>query len=603
MDIIDIMLAKAMTPQGQISTYAQMAQVAVSRANTAMQNITSITEQTNTNNTNAETALANANAALSTVESALSDLEIIDEAAIDDRLGNLALELSTRSITGGFIVDLITNFPDSTTKTTTNLIKYYTSLGQNTDGTMTQKAISDAIAANSSTVDLGSTNQGKIVTIDEQGRPTASSVTESDLLDLLVANDKYEFDNAVGVEIDYVNKTVTRVQNSTNYNAGTDFDGYTMFGGRRRCILNDAGTVVAWYGDSNYIEDGTLGQVMVYQPKFYYYRNPTILDNGKIIRKEVLLLSATEQPGFKIHPLFVKPDGTIMDGVYIGAYESCAQVENTYDTSDSVISNLNSAKLASIAGVKPISGANKQFTTTIAETMAKNRGNGWHITNLQVESALQMLQIVEFGSMNMQSALEDGIVNLTSVASTNTSSNTGSTTLLGNISGHADSTTNITNNKTTTYNAAGTRAISYRGMENPWGNTWRMVGGANVIGNGVGAGTVYICTDFNYTPNDGGSNYVSVNFSLSANSDWISAFGYGNSTYDWVFLPIEANNANSALPVGDNFWVTTNLTGINAVLCGGSNYFGSGCGPFTYAFDQSPSVSGRCNNARLMYVG
>ena len=50
-DIIDVMLAKAMTPQGQIDTYAAKAQQAVQNANaavssaeTAVSNIESITE-------------------------------------------------------------------------------------------------------------------------------------------------------------------------------------------------------------------------------------------------------------------------------------------------------------------------------------------------------------------------------------------------------------------------------------------------------------------------------------------------------------------------------------------------------------------------------
>jgi len=45
-----------------------------------------------------------------------------------------------------------------------------------------------------------------------------------------------------------------------------------MFGGRKRCNVADDGTITAFYGESNYREDGSNGQVMVYQPKFYYRR-------------------------------------------------------------------------------------------------------------------------------------------------------------------------------------------------------------------------------------------------------------------------------------------------------------------------------------------
>ena len=53
-DFVDIMIAKALTPQGQIDTYAARAQEAVTKAQTAVNNIDLITEQTNINNELAE---------------------------------------------------------------------------------------------------------------------------------------------------------------------------------------------------------------------------------------------------------------------------------------------------------------------------------------------------------------------------------------------------------------------------------------------------------------------------------------------------------------------------------------------------------------------
>jgi hypothetical protein len=40
-----------------------------------------------------------------------------------------------------------------------------------------------------------------------------------------------------------------------------------------RCTVADDGTIIAKYGDNNYTEDGSNGQVMVYIPKFYYKYN------------------------------------------------------------------------------------------------------------------------------------------------------------------------------------------------------------------------------------------------------------------------------------------------------------------------------------------
>lgn len=52
--------------------------------------------------------------------------------------------------------------------------------------------------------------------------------------------------------------------------AGADFDSVNAYCGRRRCNLSDSGEVLAYYGDENFKADGSNGQVMVEQPKFYY---------------------------------------------------------------------------------------------------------------------------------------------------------------------------------------------------------------------------------------------------------------------------------------------------------------------------------------------
>jgi uncharacterized ubiquitin-like protein YukD len=80
----------------------------------------------------------------------------------------------------------------------------------------------------------------------------------------------YTEDDIYGVEVDYANKTFTRLAGAVGKTPGADFDSILAFGGRRRCNLADNGTVNAYYGDPGYIEDGSNGQVMVEQPKFYY---------------------------------------------------------------------------------------------------------------------------------------------------------------------------------------------------------------------------------------------------------------------------------------------------------------------------------------------
>lgn len=117
----------------------------------------------------------------------------------------------------------------------------------------------------------------------------------------------YSEKGVIGVEWDLTKKVVTRIGESVGLNAGTDFNKYTMYGGRKRCNVTDDGVVVAYYGDNEYTESGKLTknaivngvtypigtavQVMVEQPRFYYKVIPLQLD--KIEYKEVNTVEIT----------------------------------------------------------------------------------------------------------------------------------------------------------------------------------------------------------------------------------------------------------------------------------------------------------------------
>ena len=614
MDIIDIMLARAMTPQGQTDIY-------VSKANKAAEK--------------AEKAQQDAEAAIATVEAAADEIAAAQEEASD------LLTAAQEAL-------------ETAQSAQINMPEVYTTTGQNTDGYMTQKAVTDALAAKADSatvntalagkvdnttlndyasktyvtqvianipssggntvitgeVNLGSENAGKIVVVNTDGGLRHSVISEADLEELLMQSDGYVAEGIVGLTADYENKAFERIHEAAGKSVGTDFDTYTMYGGRMRCNVADDGTINAFYGDNNYTEDGSNGQVMIYQPKFYYQRiilKSEDMSTGKIVRKESLMLSATPRSGFKLHPLFETADHNVLEYVLLPAYDGCA-----YDVSEQAYilddgnADVTTDKLSSIAGAKPISGTKHSFSISDAEQMANNRGNGWHITNMAAESANQMLEMVEFGMLNGQIVLENGLTSLPSTNSTtNGSANTGSTSALGNATGYANSTTVITNGTTTTYNTAGKRAISYRGMENPWGNIWRFIGGIIINGNSISRGGLpYICKDFNYTVDQIGRNYESITFTLPSAQNWVSAMGYGNPTYDWVYMPAEcAETANSATPVGDKIWTVNNLNGNCVAVIGGMWTSGTNSGPFYYGCDRTAAQSSNNSySARLMYI-
>lgn len=586
MDIIDVLVAKALTPQGKIETYAAKAQQAVREASNAV--------------TTAEAAAQSAEETAAAASQTLSQLQgVVDDitGAAQTEIDKLALQLVQTK--NSDVVDnaLKIVYPSGNQESIQHITKYYTTTGQNEDGTMTQKAITDALRTSGGGGSyIGEEYKGHVVIVGEDGNIISSNtLTEANVIEALINSGTYNSDLVAGVKIDYKNYTVTPM---SEYN----YNNFYMYGGRERCAVDNNGQIVAFLGNNSHqLYPGY--QIMVYQPKFYYLRTilkTSTVESGKAIEEEALLLSDTLQPGFKIHPLFLNELGEEVDYVLLSAFQGSIESNSGESYVERKYQNFGEQKLASVGGAKPITGVNNAFNVITAEQLAKNRGTHWHITNLRYESAMQMLEIVEFQSLNGQNSLEEGIGRIESSMTYNYCGITGST--VGDTTGPAASTTFTIGNNTITYSDPGYRAISYRGVENPWGNAWRFVAGVNIVGDGSSnGGRVYVCKNYNYDV-DSNSNYDYVGFTLPAVGGWISGFGYGNDKLDWTYIPASIENGNSIYPVGDNLWVTTNLNTTHCLACGGSWAYGVNNGPFYYACDRTPNeYTSRCN-ARLMYI-
>lgn len=183
---------------------------------------------------------------------------------------------------------------------------------------------------------------------------------------------------AVGLYVDYTNNITQRLGKAAGLTAGTDFDQFLMFGGRRRCNVLDDGTITAYYGDDDFAEDGSNGQVMVYQPKFYYKVEPLETDPietgiGEHLRKANYWISDKKLNGFKLHPAFYNENGQAVDYILMSAYEgSLFDVSaDEYITNDSQIMNAAEDKLCSTANAKPASGVTQNLTRPNIEQLAK----------------------------------------------------------------------------------------------------------------------------------------------------------------------------------------------------------------------------------------
>ena len=389
-----------------------------------------------------------------------------------------------------------------------------------------------------------SANLGKVVGADGKDGADLSNEVED-----IKAYIGYTDDDIVGLCVDYENKTFTRLAGAVNLSQGADFDKFTMYGGRKRCNVLDDGTIVAYYGDENYAEDGSNGQVMVYQPAFYYKVVPLKLEKntdsgiGYHLRKVNYYVSSKPKTGFKLHPAFFDENGTAINYILFSAYEG-----SMYDVSakayvndnvDESITYEDGDLLCSVAEKKPISGLRKGIgTKSNFETMAQNRGSGWHLETIKATSANQLLMMIELGIMNSQTGIRLGVIGISGNASFNCSSLTGSTAGLGNGTGQAKETINEIGGTETTYNVNGKVSVSYRGVENPWGNIWKHINGVNIWGDGtINGGQPYIADDFNFSESKKTDNYKPVGFTLPNADGWISAMGYGSEEYDWLLMP------------------------------------------------------------------
>lgn len=601
---------------------------ATSTANTAKTNLEKSTSTANTTKTAVETATKNANTAKSNADTARENLEDTISSASTAK-SNLETAISNANAIKGTL--------DSTNQTAATA-KSNLEAAINNAKTQLQGVIDDAddikteLSSVISQANTAKTNlDGSVATarsvlqsLDAENTSAASNLEElrgenfnsqeilagvADLRAYLGLTD----DDILGVQVDYKNKTFTRIAGAVNLTAGADFDAFSMYGGRRKCNVADDGTIVAWYGDGDYTEDGSMGQVMVYQPKFYYLVCPVVYDPidtgiGYHLRKANYYVSEKARAGFRLHPAFYDANGNEIDYYLTGVYEGSIwdadggdSGAGAYLMNDEQVMTVSADKFCSIAGVKPASGLTQQLTRPNVETMAQNRGSNWHSDLIKQVSAEQLLMVIELATMNFQTAIANGVISISDNSAYNCSSLTGSTASLGNGTGQAAQTTNEKGGATTNETANGKTSICWRGKENFWGNIWKFVYGVNIWGNGkMGGGQPYICNDFNFAESKNSDNYEGAGFTVTNANGYISAMGYSTKC-DWLFMASECTG-NSSLPVGDYTYITQNLNGYRIALLGGYWYYGTYAGGFDWYLTDGVGGRGRYIGGRLVYI-
>jgi len=331
-----------------------------------------------------------------------------------------------------------------------------------------------------------------------------------------------------------------------------------------RCTVNQTPLqVAANWGDNCYSDtnDNANGQQKtVYIPQFCFACDPDVANYSIYYWVGQVGDTFRTQAGadytftsVDIHPAFII-DGVAKSGVFIGAYEGY------YD---------GVGKLQSVAGVAP--SVNQTMATY--RTSAESIGTGWEICTVQIASAIKPLFMIEYASLNSQTALGNG--NSTGATAINTG---------GSVSGGNAS-----------YSAT---AVSYRGIENLWGNILSVLEGMHAA---VTTAEVWIAPQSRARPyyvcGTLGTPYNDTTLALPTTNNNTPIVSVSTTTYPWAFIP-QTNNGSVTTYFCDVIGVPATSTA--PFDFGGAHALGTNCGLF--AWSSCAACTYGALGARLCYL-
>lgn len=322
--------------------------------------------------------------------------------------------------------------------------------------------------------------------VNVTGNTTSDLFTVTTLLDASSATIDVQTLESVNIVSDFGYFSQVAVAANLGYNQTTDTYTPNSIGlttnvtdihlGMRRCVIDNSGQLEYYLDQNNSLikEDGGLAdlqnsggglQVMVEIPKFYYR---TYVQSG------VQYWSISDKPlsGYALHPAFFL-DKNVREKRYVGAYQASVYSpffgyigpDNRDDNTGNV--NLGADRLASVSGVYPYIGLTRGEFRTLAQNIGSYRLMDWMLYN-----AIQILYLVEYGTLNSQAVLGAGnsdviIGGVTYPPSSNLQTDSphsasGKSNYLGNAS--TDATSGASSS------TRDTAFMSYRGIENIIGN-------------------------------------------------------------------------------------------------------------------------------------
>lgn len=376
--------------------------------------------------------------------------------------------------------------------------------------------------------------------------------------------------------------------------------------------------VTAWYGENSFKRDGSNGDVMVYIPGFYYSQTQVTID------------------GISYDKI------SISDGEFDGSSYSAPFYYAAYDTA------VVDSKPVSISGVGP--EVNRNITSF--RTLYTNNG----YTPLDYRYLLvQLLYLVEYADNYTQNVLGNGITSVRYAATTtsllaetgvnriviptDTNFVVGNTICIGTSQGNmtiakyrtitainAYSENGVTGTELVFDGAAvniavgnwvgcigqlsgqndalGTKsgcitndskhAVSYRGIENWFGNVWQFVDGINIKDN-----KAYICTKpSSYQVDKFDGDYHALSYTNANSNNYAKVLGY-DANYPFARFPISVG-ANLQTKYYTDYYYQN--SGNRIALVGGYYSSGAYAGSFFWVFSDGSGSAYRSLGSRFLYI-
>ena len=391
----------------------------------------------------------------------------------------------------------------------------------------------------------------------------------------------------------------------TTYNeVQNDFDNIFPWSHMRKCIIEEDGTIIyegyPGYGTSN-------GDYMIEIPSFYLKHT---------VGQENLEYWVSEYSGQGYEKT---------DKFYIAQFKTSEGHRSRPSASPLVFTELSTFR-----------------------NNARNKGDGWQVIDMKGHYILRVLYQIEFAHLDSQAKLGAGVPNVRyrttdeiTVAKDNTntidvSSDTangfevGETVTIGtsrgsasaiahdriitektsttitvngapfnvavgniiyNVGQHSGKTLELTSSSGQSVGRSGRQSISYRGVEDVFGNVYE-----NVDGTLINNHQAYTCEDPSKFANSITSDYKAVGYTNLDSNAWVSEMGYDEDN-KFVEFPIKGG-AGSSTGYCDHYYQEV---GLRAPRGGGNFNNGTLAGLFFWVLYNAPAASLVTSGARLLY--